>query len=182
MARSKVCIYQPNIRLQVHEWLQLKFQQKIQNYRPNNKNFGAQLSQVLHRMNFCLHATTRSRRFQKPINSFTTDGSFKIRFCPLYPGLLKSWARLFYRLKVQGGGSLGLMISGTIKLSPMKLCTVILLLSVKKTKKLKAYQPTRIQKEIFKTMIYDVTMTSLLKTMGTFGPPRNQTNYTSFEK
>ena len=39
-------------------------------------------------------------------------------------------AKLFYRLKVQGGGgSLGtpLMILGTIKTSPMKLCTVIVL-------------------------------------------------------
>ena len=46
-------------------------------------------------------------------------------------------ARLFYRLKVQGGGSLGtpLMISGTIKASPMKLCTVIVLL--------KTYQNTK---------------------------------------
>ena len=39
-------------------------------------------------------------------------------------------ARLFYPLKVQGGGSLRtpLMISGTIKASLMKLCTVIRLL------------------------------------------------------
>ena len=44
------------------------------------------------------------------------------------------------------------MISGTITASPMKLCTVIVLL-----------RPTRIQKEIFKNMTYDVTMTSLLK-------------------
>ena len=43
------------------------------------------------------------------------------------------------------------MISGTIKASPMKLCTVIVLL--------KAYQ----NKEIFKNMTHDVTMTSLLK-------------------
>ena len=42
----------------------------------------------------------------------------------------------FYRLKVQGG-SLGtfLMISGTIKTNPMKLCTVIVLL--------KTYQKTK---------------------------------------
>ena len=46
------------------------------------------------------------------------------------------------------------MISGTIKASPMKLCTVIVLL--------KAYQNT---KRNFKNMTYDVTMTSLLKTM-----------------
>ena len=37
------------------------------------------------------------------------------------------------------------MISGTIKASPTKLCTVIVLL-----------RPTRIQKEIFKNMTYDV--------------------------
>ena len=61
------------------------------------------------------------------------------------------------------------MISGTIKASSLKLCTVIVLL--------KAYQKT---KEIFKNMTYDVTMTSLVKTMAKFGPPRNQTNYTSF--
>ena len=42
--------------------------------------------------------------------------------------------------------------------------------------------PTRMQKEIFKNMTYDVTMTSLLKTMGKFGPLRNQTNYISFER
>ena len=35
---------------------------------------------------------------------------------------------------------------------------------------LKAYQNTE---RIFKNMTYDVTMTSLLKTMGKFGPPRN---------
>ena len=44
------------------------------------------------------------------------------------------------------------MISGTIKVSPVKLCTVIVLF--------KAYQ---IQKEIFENMIYDITTTSLLK-------------------
>ena len=47
------------------------------------------------------------------------------------------------------------MISGTIKASPMKLCTVIVLL--------KAYQNT---KRNFSKMTYDVTITSLLKTMG----------------
>ena len=57
-----------------------------------------------------------------------------------------------------------LMISGTIKANPMKLCTVIV--------PLKVYQNT---KEIFKNMPYDVTMTSLLKTMAKFGHPRNQT-------
>ena len=58
------------------------------------------------------------------------------------------------------------MISGTIKASPMKLCTVIVLLKA-----------TSIQKEIVKNMTYDVPMTSLLKTMRKFGSPRNQTNY-----
>ena len=46
-----------------------------------------------------------------------------------------------------------LMISGTIKASPMKLCTVIVLL--------KAYQNTKIV--FFRNMTYDVTMASLLK-------------------
>ena len=64
-----------------------------------------------------------------------------------------------------------LMISGTIKASPMNLGTIIVLL--------KAYQNT---KEIFKNMTYDVTMTSLLKTMVKFEPPRNQENYISFER
>ena len=57
-----------------------------------------------------------------------TDGGQKApRFNPMQ-------ARLFYRSQVQGG-SLGapLMISGTIKASPMKLCTVLL----------KAYQNTK---------------------------------------
>ena len=78
----------------------------------------------------------------------------------------------FYRFKVQGG-SLGtpLMISGTIKTSPMKLCTVIVLL--------KAYQNT---KRNFQNMTYGVTMTSLLKTMAKFEPLRNQANYISFER
>ena len=33
------------------------------------------------------------------------------------------------------------------------------------------------QKEIFKNMTYDITFTSLLKTMAKFGPLRDQTNY-----
>ena len=41
----------------------------------------------------------------------------------------------FYRLKVQGGLGTPLMISGTIKASPMKLCTIIVLLE--------AYQNTK---------------------------------------
>ena len=44
------------------------------------------------------------------------------------------------------------MTSGTIKASPIRLCTVIVLL--------KAYQNT---KRNFQNMTYDVTMTSLLK-------------------
>ena len=82
--------------------------------------------------------------------------------------------RLFYRLKSKrGGGSLGppLTISGTSKTIPVKLCTVIVLL--------KAYQNT---KRNFQNMTYDVTMTSLLKTMAKFGPLQNQTNYISFER
>ena len=58
------------------------------------------------------------------------------------------------------------MISGTIEAKSMKLCTVIVLLKV--------YQNTKIN---FQNMTYDVTMTSLLKTMAKFGPPRNQANY-----
>ena len=38
------------------------------------------------------------------------------------------------------------------------------------------------QKEIFRNLTFDVTMTSLLKTIGKFGPSRNQTKYISFEK
>ena len=62
-------------------------------------------------------------------------------------------ARLFLPFKGPRG-SLGtpLMISGTIKASPMKLCTIIVLLN--------AYQNT---KRNFQNMTYDVTMTSLLK-------------------
>ena len=47
------------------------------------------------------------------------------------------------------------MISGTIKVSPMKLYTVIVLL--------KAYQNAE---GIFRNLTYDATMTSLLKTVG----------------
>ena len=43
-------------------------------------------------------------------------------------------------------------------------------------------RPTRIQKESFKNLAYDFKMTSLLKTMRTFGPSRNQTNYAPFER
>ena len=48
-----------------------------------------------------------------------------------------------------------LIISGTITASQIKLCTIIVLL--------KAYQNT---KRNFKYITYDITMTSLLKTMG----------------
>ena len=84
----------------------------------------------------------------------------------------------FYRIKVQGG-SLGtpLMISGTIKANPMKLCTAKVYQNTKEY-----LRSTRIQKEIFKNMAYDVTMMSLLKTMAKFGPPRNQANFISFER
>ena len=61
-------------------------------------------------------------------------------------------ARLFYHLKVQGVFRDPFIISGTIKASQMKLCTIIALL--------KAYQNT---KKIFRSITYDVTMTSLLK-------------------
>ena len=78
-------------------------------------------------------------------------------------------ARLFYPVKVQGTS---LLTSGTIQAWPIKLCTVIVLL--------KAYQNMKIN---FKNLTYDVTMTSLLETMGKFGPSRNQTgNDGSFPK
>ena len=87
-------------------------------------------------------------------------------------GLNPIQARLFLPFK----GPMGvfrdpLMISGTSKASPMKLCTVIVLLNT--------YQNT---KRNFKNMTYDVTMTSLPKTMGKFGPLRNQANYIPFER
>ena len=69
--------------------------------------------------------------------------------CNVYPYKARLFLSFF---KCPGGPPL---ISGTIKVSPMKLCTVIVLL--------KAYQNT---KEILRNMTYDVTMTSLLKTMG----------------
>ena len=37
-------------------------------------------------------------------------------------------------------------------------------------------RPTRIQKENFRNLSYDMTMTLPLKTIGKFGPPRNQLN------
>ena len=58
-----------------------------------------------------------------------------------------------------------------IKARQMKLCTIIVML--------KTYQNTE---RNFQNMIYDVTMTSLLKTVGKFGAPRNQTNNISFER
>ena len=57
--------------------------------------------------------------------------------CPYIRDLNLIQARLFLLFKGPRGGSLGtpLMISGTIKASPMKLCTVIVLLE--------AYQNTK---------------------------------------
>ena len=69
-------------------------------------------------------------------------------------------ARLFYCLKVQEWIFSNLspfMITGTIQASPMKLCTVMVLLE--------AYQNT---KEIFKHLTCNVTITSLPKTMRKF--------------
>ena len=43
-------------------------------------------------------------------------------------------------------------------------------------------RPTRKHKETFRNLIFIVTMTSLLKTVGKFGFPRNQLNDTSFGK
>ena len=80
-------------------------------------------------------------------------------------------ARLFYRLKVNGVFRDPPYDLRTIKASPMKLCTVIVLRKV--------YQYTKTN---FQNMTYDVAMTSLLKTMAKLGPPRNQPNYISFER
>ena len=63
------------------------------------------------------------------------------------------------------------MISGTIKASPMKLCTVIVLL--------KAHQNTKRNFQKFDLRCHNDAIT---RTMGKFGPPRNQTNYISFER
>ena len=64
-----------------------------------------------------LKIDTKEDQHQKALRNFLTLTLFR-------PGF-------FYRLKVQGG-SLGtpLMISGTIRASPMKLCTVIVLRKV----------------------------------------------------
>ena len=72
---------------------------------------------------------------------------------------------IFYGLKVQRGA---LIISGTIKASQMKPCTVIVLL--------KTFQNTK--RKIKKSYLWrpnDV----ITKNNGKFGPPRNQTNYIS---
>ena len=63
-------------------------------------------------------------------------------------------------------------ISGITEGSQMNLCTVILLLGLSKY----------IFKEIFKNLTYDVRMTSLVKSMFNFRPPRDQTNYILFER
>ena len=80
----------------------------------------------------------------------------------------------FYRLKVQGVGGIfrdPLMISGTIKASPMKLCTVIVLL--------KAYQNTKRNFQKSDLRRHNDVIT---KTMAKSGLPRNQANYISFER
>ena len=79
----------------------------------------------------------------------------------------------FYHWKVQGG-SLGtsLMISGTIKASPMKLCTVIVLF--------RAYQNTKKNCQKYDLWRHNYVITK--KPMVKFGPSRNQTNYISFER
>ena len=61
------------------------------------------------------------------------------------------------------------MISETTQASQMKLWIVIVLL--------KTFQNI---KKNFRNLAYDITMTSSLKTMGKFGPPRNRTNYISY--
>ena len=53
----------------------------------------------------------------------------------------------------------------------MKFCTVIV-----------PFNTTRIHEEIFRSLSYDVTIMSLLKTMGKLGPSSNQENYLSFER
>ena len=107
---------------------------------------------------------------QEPCGHLTTASAFIDRFNMASVGKIFN---PFHCLKVQG--SLGTpspqKISATIQGSPMKLCTVIVLFMV--------YQ---IHEEIFRNLSYDVTVTSLLKTMGKFGPPRNQTNYISLER
>ena len=62
-------------------------------------------------------------------------GIFLDRLIEFTPCFNPIQARLFYRLKGQGGGGV-FMISATINASPMKLCTVIV--------PLKAYQNTKI--------------------------------------
>ena len=99
-------------------------------------------------------------------------GSLKEQFWTLSGSLNPIQARLFLPFKGPRGVFRDpLMISGTITASPMKLCTVIA--------PLKTYQNT---KRNFQNMIYDITMTSLLKTMAKFGLPWNKENYTSFER
>ena len=63
------------------------------------------------------------------------------------------------------------MISGAIQGSHMKLCTVIVLF--------KTYHNT---KRNFENLINDVTMASLLKTTGKFGPPETMQMVTNHLK
>ena len=81
-------------------------------------------------------------------------------------------ARLFLPFKGPRG-TLGkpLMISGTSKASPMRLCTVIVLL--------KAYQNTKRNFQKYDLLRHNDIIT---KKLAKFGPPRNQTNYISFER
>ena len=80
-------------------------------------------------------------------------------------------ARLLLRFKGPRGVLKDpLMISGTIRISSMTLCKVIVLL--------KAYQNTKRNFQRYDQK-YDL---SLLKTMAKFGPQRNQTNYISIER
>ena len=76
---------------------------------------------------------------------------------PFPPRLNHIRSRPFYCLK---SSEIPPKISGTIEGSTMKLCTLIALLKA-----------TRIHKEIFRNLTYDVTMMSLLKTMVKIGPP-----------
>ena len=87
--------------------------------------------------------------------------------------LNKHHARLCLPFKGPGAVFRGppLEISGTIQPHPMKCCKVIVLL--------KAYQNT---KRNFRNLTSNVTMTSLRKTMGKFGPHRNQANYILLER
>ena len=86
------------------------------------------------------------------------------------------WFSLLYRLKVQGSSWTPLMISGTIEASPMKLCTVIVLL--------KAYHNTQRNFQKYDLLRHNDVIT---KTMGKFGETkriiyRSKGNDESFPK